>query len=592
MWRLVCIFCLSLQAFASISENKGTENALHLPIFKKHAQIKQKRNGEMKAVGLGDFFDATYSVLMTIGGVMTPLVLDTGSSDLWVVSDSCQAGPCSSTEVPLYPQETFESTGLTVALRYGDSLTGTHAFGLVGKDSVNIAGMVLQDQLFASINDTDTIVLETGTAGIFGLGFPINSAIWFQTFSTEHPVSSPQKRYMPRFLSLNFQSSFPTLGIFRGDYPGTAQGTSSEESATTDNTTRRRSLSSALPSIERRQSSSSSWTPVILNSFAQTGPPLTRALAQLGLKPTFSVTLQRDTVKIGGNAGMLTLGGLPEGVDEDSLTWVNVRAYTPAEGGLPPPPDAPDEVYPIAWEVLIDAVYLNDEKLPESTLIDSGLSVSALIDTGNSLIRGPPDVVNKIYTLLGRNGHYPCDQPQNLAFEIGGKLFLVDPKDFGNQVFPDSLELCTANIVPTDVPVKGNGYQYSWNLGDPFLKSVLTSFHYGNISHPSQDPPRIGFLSTVPPDSDKRYLDAVEAASDSRNFPAIFQPAPADLPPISTNSDGVPQAIPTQTTSSLGGPNHSRLENGGIPGPIRRPFSNVEKIVGTAVITGAGIWLG
>jgi hypothetical protein len=114
----------------------------------------------------------TYNVLMKVGGIETPVVLDTGSSDLWVISDAC-TGNCSAS-IPLYPQATFQSTGLNAKLNYGDSSTGTYADGPVGKDTVGLAGLTLQGQYFAAINNTNASVLEIGSAGIFGLGFPIN----------------------------------------------------------------------------------------------------------------------------------------------------------------------------------------------------------------------------------------------------------------------------------------------------------------------------------------------------------------------------------------------------------------------------------
>lgn len=42
-----------------------------------------------------------------------------------------------------------------------------------------------------------------------------------------------------------------------------------------------------------------------------------------------------------------------------------------------------------------------------------------------------------------------------------------------------------------------------------YTLSVLASFYYGNITHPSADPPRIGFLSTVPGDAAARLRAAV-----------------------------------------------------------------------------------
>ena len=63
-------------------------------------------------------------------------------------------------------------TGLSVQLLYGDSHTGTHAFGPIVKDTVGIAGLSVKDLFLAAIVDTNTTTWETGSAGILGLGFP------------------------------------------------------------------------------------------------------------------------------------------------------------------------------------------------------------------------------------------------------------------------------------------------------------------------------------------------------------------------------------------------------------------------------------
>ncbi|THU90163.1 hypothetical protein K435DRAFT_864568 [Dendrothele bispora CBS 962.96] len=61
---------------------------------------------------------------------------------------------------------------------------------------------------------------QTGAAGIFGLGFPVNSQIWLKTFEEEHPMPSSHKcrSAIPKTPSSQLQSSFPNLDLFHGAY--------------------------------------------------------------------------------------------------------------------------------------------------------------------------------------------------------------------------------------------------------------------------------------------------------------------------------------------------------------------------------------
>jgi hypothetical protein len=78
------------------------------------------------------------------------------------------------------------------------------------------------------------------------------------------------------------------------------------------------------------------------------GPTLARIAMTNELEnPMFSISLQRNTIDIGGGSGTLTVGKLPDGVAMDSLTWVPVRLYAQEDGGLRPPTFAPNEVYPL-----------------------------------------------------------------------------------------------------------------------------------------------------------------------------------------------------------------------------------------------------
>ncbi|KAG6910344.1 hypothetical protein DXG01_011413 [Tephrocybe rancida] len=520
-----------------------TESGIHLPIYKRKTSL-QKRGGSSASIGLGDYVDVAYNVLVNIGGVASPVVLDTGSSDLWVISDACTG--CSRA-VQLYPQATFQSVGLQAQLLYGDSQTGTHAYGLIGKDTVDLAGLTLKDQFFAAINNTNTSVEDTGSAGIFGLGFPVNSVIWTTIFLNERQTGvQVGKRELAdtdfsRPIFPDLSKLYNTVGshLRRARFPNVANlypGSKSKHGA----------RQTVDPNVAFSQK--------VAESYTRTAPLLARLAATKALSlPQFTITLQRDAVQVGGNNGLLSIGELPAGVTNDSLTWVPLRAYTVDEGGLPAPPDSPKEAYPITWEVYMDDVYLDGVKLPKSTLSSPTIALSALVDTGNSLLRGPSDVVRAINAKLGSN--FPCDQAHTLSFSIGGKLFPVDPRDFITQTYVDHVDVCNANLVSTDPPSEG-AYLYSWSLGDPFLKSVVASYHYGNLTHPSHDPPKMGFLSTVPADAAAQLKAAVAAAkSGDGNFPAVSEDAPSGI------RTSTPSAKSTGTSKDSKGNTASRTDS-------------------------------
>jgi hypothetical protein len=107
-------------------------------------------------------------------------------------------------------------------------------------------------------------------------------------------------------------------------------------------------------------------------------------------------------------------------------------------------------------------------------------------------------------------------------------MFPIDPRDLIGPTQQGGAQTCVVdNVVATDAP--SVGALFRWSLGDPFLKSCvpllfpcfllthcfcsnLVAFHYGNLTHPSVDPPRIGFMSLVPPNAAELLKEAVQDA--------------------------------------------------------------------------------
>ena len=253
-----------------------------------------------------------------------------------MISDACQTN-CTST-VPLYSQTTFQSTQQQVQLFYGDSHTGTYASGPIGKDTAGVAGLTIQDQYLAAIVNTNTTVLDTGSAGIFGLGFPAIRS-----------VGLPSRSSRTRMLNV-FGSSVLWRQLLQAQL--NSEPPSKHKRTVTDVNLRRPSFPSfdflattPPPHVHKRQNSTLLSSSEVIASFATYGPLFTRLISENALaSPMFATTLQRDSVDIGGNVGQLSIGELPAGIQSGSLTWVPLREYTAQEGGLPPAPEAPNEV--------------------------------------------------------------------------------------------------------------------------------------------------------------------------------------------------------------------------------------------------------
>jgi len=115
----------------------------------------------------------SYYTLMSFGNIPFRVALDTGSSDLWLLSSACTSNQCKS--VPTYPL-TFHSPSFgiingnstTFNLSFADT---TIASGFLATESVQLDNFTVPDQIFGVVNNTN-VTLKSEVSGVLGLGFP------------------------------------------------------------------------------------------------------------------------------------------------------------------------------------------------------------------------------------------------------------------------------------------------------------------------------------------------------------------------------------------------------------------------------------
>jgi saccharopepsin len=97
------------------------------------------------------------------------VVLDTGSSNLWVPSSKCNSIACFlHSKYDSSASSTYKKNGTDFEIRYGSGSLS----GFVSSDTLEIAGMEIKDQLFAEATEEPGLAFAFGRFdGILGLGY-------------------------------------------------------------------------------------------------------------------------------------------------------------------------------------------------------------------------------------------------------------------------------------------------------------------------------------------------------------------------------------------------------------------------------------
>ncbi|EHB13864.1 Cathepsin E, partial [Heterocephalus glaber] len=188
-------------------------------------------------------------------------------------------------------------------------------------------------------------------------------------------------------------------------------------------------------------------TPVFDNMMAQ----------NLVALPLFSVYMSSNP---GGSGGELTFGGYDPSHFSGSLNWVPVtkQAY---------------------WQIALDGILVGD------SVMFCSEGCQAIVDTGTSLITGPPPKIKQLQEALGAtyvDEEYAVEcanlnMMQDVTFVINGVLYTLSPTAYTLLDYADGMQVCSTGFQGLEIQPPAGPL---WILGDVFIRQFYAVFDRGN----------------------------------------------------------------------------------------------------------------
>ncbi|KAB5594986.1 Lysosomal aspartic protease [Ceratobasidium theobromae] len=161
--------------------------------------------------------DSSYYGSIAVGTppVAFNVILDTGSSDLWLASSTCYTGCRNIPTFDASNSTTYKNLTTSFSIRYGSG----QAAGELASDSVQMAGFQVTNQVFALADQVSANLLSNPISGLMGLGWSSIASsgatpMW-QTLAKGSQWSEPvMSFFLTRFINVNGAASQEPGGEF------------------------------------------------------------------------------------------------------------------------------------------------------------------------------------------------------------------------------------------------------------------------------------------------------------------------------------------------------------------------------------------